>query len=235
MAIDRAKIKDFLVFKGEFAVNFCRGVNVLIGANATGKTTLMKALYAVCNISSSTIIREEILEIHSPFIVKGYFTQILKHIEAEKGLNAVLSVYDNSISKEPVVNILLDSNLESESISIQASSSTMLKKWMEKDIKSVFIPEKDLLSNSRGLPETYEYGNAQYTQCEIDVVKKARVLANRPEQPLYREICDLIGGEPENDGQNFFIKRRGLEKRIPFSMEASGYRKFGLLATLIRN
>jgi ABC-type histidine transport system ATPase subunit len=85
------------------------------------------------------------------------------------------------------------------------------------------------------LPETYEYGNAQYTQCEIDVVKKARVLANTPEQPLYREICNLIGGEPENDGQNFFIKRREIEKRIPFSMEASGYRKLGLLATLIRN
>jgi AAA15 family ATPase/GTPase len=45
MAIDRVEIKDFLVFKGEFAVDFCPGVNVLIGANATGKTTLLKAMY----------------------------------------------------------------------------------------------------------------------------------------------------------------------------------------------
>jgi AAA15 family ATPase/GTPase len=50
MAIDRVEIKDFLAFRGEFAADFCRGVNVIIGGNATGKTTLIKALYAVSNI-----------------------------------------------------------------------------------------------------------------------------------------------------------------------------------------
>jgi recombinational DNA repair ATPase RecF len=34
------------VFRGEFAADFCSGVNVLIGGNAGGKTTLMKVLYA---------------------------------------------------------------------------------------------------------------------------------------------------------------------------------------------
>jgi ATPase involved in DNA repair len=37
MAINRIEIKDFLVFKGEFAANFCPGVNVLIGATVRGK------------------------------------------------------------------------------------------------------------------------------------------------------------------------------------------------------
>jgi AAA15 family ATPase/GTPase len=45
MAINRVEIKDFLVFKGEFAVDFCPGVNVIIGGNATGKTTLLKVMY----------------------------------------------------------------------------------------------------------------------------------------------------------------------------------------------
>jgi predicted ATPase len=45
MAIDRVEIENFLVFKGEFAVDFCPGVNVIIGGNATGKTTLLKAMY----------------------------------------------------------------------------------------------------------------------------------------------------------------------------------------------
>ncbi|MDR1136901.1 MAG: AAA family ATPase [Synergistaceae bacterium] len=45
MAIDRVEIKDFLVFRDKFATDFCPGVNVLIGANATGKTTLLKWLY----------------------------------------------------------------------------------------------------------------------------------------------------------------------------------------------
>jgi AAA15 family ATPase/GTPase len=45
MAINRVEIKDFLVFKGEFTAEFCPGVNVLIGGNGTGKTTLLRYLY----------------------------------------------------------------------------------------------------------------------------------------------------------------------------------------------
>ena len=45
MVIDRVEINDFLVFKGNFAVDFCPDINVLIGRNGTGKTTLMKVLY----------------------------------------------------------------------------------------------------------------------------------------------------------------------------------------------
>ena len=46
MAINRVEIKDFLVFNGEFSADFCPGANVLIGGNGTGKTTLLKGLYA---------------------------------------------------------------------------------------------------------------------------------------------------------------------------------------------
>jgi predicted ATPase len=45
MAINRVEIKDFLVFKGDLAIDFCPGVNVIIGGNATGKTTLLKVMY----------------------------------------------------------------------------------------------------------------------------------------------------------------------------------------------
>lgn len=45
MAITKVTIKDFLVFKDEFAIDFCPGVNVLIGSNGTGKTTILKCLY----------------------------------------------------------------------------------------------------------------------------------------------------------------------------------------------
>jgi len=45
MAINRVEIKDFLVFKGEFVADFCPGINVLIGGNGTGKSTLIQTLY----------------------------------------------------------------------------------------------------------------------------------------------------------------------------------------------
>jgi len=45
MSIKRVEIKDYLVFKGEFSADFCPGVNVLLGDNGTGKTTLLKKMY----------------------------------------------------------------------------------------------------------------------------------------------------------------------------------------------
>ena len=48
MAIKRVEFEDFLVFGGKFGADFCPGLNVLIGGNATGKSTLLRALYGFC-------------------------------------------------------------------------------------------------------------------------------------------------------------------------------------------
>ena len=41
MKVNRVRLTNFLVFTGDaFEVEFCDGVNVVIGTNATGKTTL---------------------------------------------------------------------------------------------------------------------------------------------------------------------------------------------------
>jgi predicted ATP-dependent endonuclease of OLD family len=233
MAINRIEIKDFLVFKGEFTADFCSEVNVLIGGNGTGKTTLLKTLYAFCNMSSSTKIINSSPAMNPSFIVKKYFTTVPEHTDPSNGLTGTVSLFDNDISEKSGLSLNLDSNLISDTVYIQ--DLALFRKWVEKNVQSVYIPEKDLLSNLKGLPETYEYGKAQYTQCEIDIVKKARVLADTPEQPLYKKICDIISGQPQNDGQSFYMKRNNIAVPVPFSMEASGYRKFGLLATLIRN
>jgi predicted ATP-dependent endonuclease of OLD family len=49
MSINHLEIKDFLVFKGSFSADFCKGVNVFMGGNATGKTTLLRVLTFAVN------------------------------------------------------------------------------------------------------------------------------------------------------------------------------------------
>ncbi|MDR1841610.1 MAG: AAA family ATPase [Holophagales bacterium] len=208
MAIKSVEIKDFLVFRGGFAAGFCPGVNVLIGGNGTGKTTLMKVMYAACNNDKH---------------IEGYFdTAQWFNIETKPNAYKIDARFSNG--KKFILEHMPDEPELSPN-----------NKTHKINLKSVYIPEKDMLSNSKGLPETVKYGKAQFNRIEIDIIEKARVLATRPEQDLYRKICNVINGEPENDGQNFFIKHPNIDKPVPFSMEASGYRKFGLLAALIRN
>ncbi|MCL2386136.1 MAG: AAA family ATPase [Defluviitaleaceae bacterium] len=45
MPIKRVEVNKFRVFADGLSVDFCSGVNVLMGDNGTGKTTLMKAMY----------------------------------------------------------------------------------------------------------------------------------------------------------------------------------------------
>jgi len=60
MSISRIEIKDFLVFKGDFAIDFCPCVNVLIGSNGTGKTILMKVMYHAEKQSNAIYFNSEL-------------------------------------------------------------------------------------------------------------------------------------------------------------------------------
>ena len=46
MKIENLKLKNFTVFE-DVSFDFCGGINVLVGANGTGKSHVLKALYGV--------------------------------------------------------------------------------------------------------------------------------------------------------------------------------------------
>ena len=197
MAISSVEVNNFLVFRGAFSVDFCPGVNVIIGGNGTGKTTMMKIMY---------------FNTESRIITAGQTDEIYAELY---------------ITNDDSVEVYFQGKLDGLDYKFCSTP--------EEGYQAVYIPEKDMLSNAKGLPETWEYGDSDFSQIDIDIIKKARILAKKPKQALYLKICNLIGGEPKSEGESFFMKRDDLKTPIHFSHEASGYRKLGLLALLIRN
>ena len=51
MAIESIKLENFTVFEN-IECEFVPGINIFIGENGTGKTHILKALYALCKASS---------------------------------------------------------------------------------------------------------------------------------------------------------------------------------------
>ncbi len=52
MAIQSIHIYNVMVFQRQFYLNFCKGINVLIGENGVGKTTILKMIYAATQWSN---------------------------------------------------------------------------------------------------------------------------------------------------------------------------------------
>ena len=50
MALTRVRLENFTAF-AELDLELSPGINVLVGANGTGKTHLMKVCYAACEVS----------------------------------------------------------------------------------------------------------------------------------------------------------------------------------------
>ena len=201
MAINRVVIKDFLVFKGEFALDFCPGVNVLIGGNGTGKTTLLKCLYDL-KLSYLTYPSDDVY-----------------------GFDAIGSFEDGLL----VVS-------EPKSAVREREWGTTYFSGLTKNF--VYIPEKDILEHARGLLPFIEQKQTGFSKIYRNIIISAQDIPIKNQTELQKKIgkaiTGVIGGHIEwvqSDGTFYTIRTDGL--RIPFSNEASGYKKLGLLGLLV--
>ena len=217
MAINCVKIKNFLVFKGEFTLDFCPGVNVLIGGNATGKTTLLKCLYG----STDTIGHKTTRYFNDPSLVGSkddvYISRIYMPIEQIEGFKEDEGIFS--------------------SVSVFLSTS---EKWSEKDNnkKAIMIPANEMLSHSKGFLALCYERMMPFDQIQIDILVNAQFPETREIKPnaacVLDKIKSITGGEVIYDSDVFYTQKESGEK-IPFAIESSGFKKLGLLWKLLRN
>jgi hypothetical protein len=102
----------------------------------------------------------------------------------------------------------------------------------------VFIPEKDMLSHSKGFLALCKDVKMPFDYTLVDILAKAQRPETNDIKPnaakLLERIKRVIGGEVIYDNDEFFV-RKSNGSFVPFSFEASGYRKFGILWRLLRN
>jgi|GEM_PF-240707 len=253
MAINRIELKDFLVFKGGFAADFCHGVNVLIGGNATGKTTLLKVLYWGCEFSNKSVLESNgNLQLNqskdSPyttkFLLHDYFN--LERTEEQLKMDYVsdIKLYSDKIDNTyPALDVSVSKGLGSIQMhhigNVFPLQSKALAQWCNLKVRSVFIPVTEMLSHSRGLLALNRERPVPFDCTEIDIISKAELepmrVVTKNAQCVIDDVSKVIGGKVVFDGKDFFVERENDSSRIPFSLEANGFRKFGLLWKLLRN
>jgi AAA15 family ATPase/GTPase len=205
LAINHVEIKDFLVFKGTFNADFCPGVNVLIGGNGTGKTTLIRSMYYYFKGKKYGAYQN------------GKKVENLERIVRDN-LNAFGSGnFPEDLYYQYSINLFLDDSVQPDVIFIPEKDilehAKGLLTFIEDKQTGFSSIYKDVLIKAQDIPTQQQTATQKY---------------------LGKIISDTIGGKvkwDKGDGSFYTIRTNG--DRIPFANEASGFKKLGFLGLLI--
>lgn len=235
MHITRLELENYTVFaKNSF--EFEQGVNILIGENGTGKTHILKILYSACQAADTKVS-------FSNKLVRTMLPDDYK-------ISRLLTRKPGNHTATVKVCARTEKSEADRTLSMTFSNKT--KKWdaeergtenwerMFRGMSSIFIPAKEILSNSYNLPAAVDKGNVKFDDTYIDVVNSAKIdisAGRNPDEKKHRlnRIEEIIGGSVTYDGKNdeFYLKR-GHSKQ-EFTLVAEGIRKMALLWQLVKN
>lgn len=242
MPIQSLSIENFAAFQ-KLEWNDHASLNVIIGVNDTGKTHLLKLLYAITR-SVEEFWKKQVdpKELHELLANKLRWTFLPPKMKLGElvthGVNSSLNVFlkwneDN----------YLKFSLTRESTTTLEPSNLSANKSITGTQKATFIPTKEILSIFDAIVATRESQEIiAFDDTYYDLVKDYRhplVQSNffyNPEQH-YKEILKslngVIDGELDTEGSNI-VFRRG-DKTFNMHQTAEGIKKIAILSRLMRN
>ena len=231
MPIEEITVGNFTVFD-KLKMRFSNGINVFIGDNGTGKTHLLKLLYAMCECeridnSFGEIFYSLLYEFFDMQEDNFWIRDMNKKQEYSVafyggrrlntwGANPERTLY-NEVAKKirpDTINYNSDNDLNT--------------------IDSAFIPTKEMLTHAR-IEKDYAYRKLPLDRTLIDIINKASISVLRQiqdeSQKMLNVIGKIIGGQVAYKNDTYYIIRDGTEYN--FKVEAEGYKKLALLSRLI--
>ncbi len=227
--ISKLSFDKFTVFT-DTTLRFSEGLNVFIGENGTGKTHILKAIYAACSVRDKRLNVDFGQKLQNVFLPNSIGRLVHR---GKGGASGKVAVYrkDTPASHEEAYI----------SCRITTKNNTQIKtsKWFENQRSSaIYIPVKDMLANAPGFRSPYSQRHIHFEEVYADIVDKSLlpILKGRQtpaQQKLLTELGKAISGKVIVKEEQFFLKNKSGE--LEFTLLAEGYRKLGLLYKLIQN
>ena len=203
------------------------GINVLIGANGTGKTHLMKVAYAACDVSQTKA--HYATKLNNVFLPSNYaLGRLVKR--SGKSTRCAVEVHQK--------NHKLRISFSNHTTVPSSATITGMKEWSASPMESVFIPVKEMLSNAPGFRSLYNTREIHFEEIYADIIDRAyRPALKGPtdteRKKLLKRLQEIIDGKVLLKNEEFFLKNR--QGNLEFTLLSEGMRKLGLLWLLIQN
>lgn len=226
MVFDR-KLRKYMnkteeIFHDSFKLEFCDGINVIIGENGVGKTTLLKMIYAATQWSFNKV------ETYKTKNLIQFFSNNLSESDGMK----------NSKNKEDFSYYKVSDGKHDFEYSFSHSGILNSKDWQGLNIQSVFIPTTEMLSHSKGFLAMNQKYKMPFDGTQVDIIVNASLPETRTVSEtmlkVLEKISAVIDGIVVYENDTFYVQKENGNK-VDFSLEAEGFRKLGLIWKLIRN
>lgn len=207
------------------------GVNVIIGANGTGKTHLLKILYAAAAITTGEDrekgFARKLLGVFNPY--QARMTRLIRRQQELPAAEIAVMREDGAKLKAVIDNQKAD---------VKDVRVTGEKKWQEISLESAYIPVKEMLAHAPGFLATAAKREIAFEEVYVDIIKRAflPILKGPPDAKRRRLLDTLqkaIEGKVVAKGEHFFLKNSQGE--LEFTLLAEGMRKLALIWLLIQN
>jgi ABC-type Mn2+/Zn2+ transport system ATPase subunit len=224
--IERAELSNFTAFK-QLSLEFSPGVNLLIGANGTGKTHLLKLLYTALSSQRASrkkdAFEQELIQVFLPY--KNRIGRLAHRVPGS--VTCRVRIVRNGQ--------LLTFEFTNHSVEHVKQYQT---RWPDDVGSAVYIPVKEMLADAPGFRSLYEQRVIHMEKVYFDIVSKAflpilRGPASRDRKELLEMIEAIMEGQVKQENEHFFLKNPS--GNLEFTLLAEGIRKFGLLWLLIQN
>jgi AAA15 family ATPase/GTPase len=233
--IKRVKFEKFTAFE-KLEMDCSSGINVIVGANGTGKTHVLKTLYAACDVSKTKRnFAEKITKVFLPS--KEQIGRLVKRAKtSSSGFAEVTRMGGNGLLAEELKLRVSFSNHTTSFDKAKVTGTT--KKWVESEVESVYIPVKEMLSNAPGFRSLYAGRQIAFEEVYADIVDRALLpFLKGPPDTQRKKILQILQKEMDGnvtvENEEFFLRNK--QGKLEFTLLAEGVRKLALIWILIQN
>lgn len=245
MPVSTLQVRQFGAFE-DADFEFVPGLNVFMGPNGTGKTHILKLLYA-----SMETLRGAALEGSSSadfgLRLAAKLAGVFRPDRNDIGRLARRQHGKNTAMVELVAHgpSARRGRQGSVGLGFQLHTGRGLTRWEREGSenyvgsRSVFLPTREVLAMYEGFIAAYldrelSFDATYYDACVA--LNAAPLRGVSPLAPLLERLRGGLGGHVELSGERFYVKFRGDKKgRMEAHLVAEGLRKFACLERLVLN
>jgi len=229
---ERLTLSGFTVFE-DVTFEFVPGVNVLLGANGSGKTHAMKVLYAMLRAyegrQTSSLEQAGTLQAKLAGVFKpddNSVGRLVRRVRG-KGVADVSARIDGR-----AYGFTLHQTAQEPVRGVRGGRSTTPS--------SIFLPSREVLAMFEGLAALYAARELAVDETYADAAVALDLPPLRGPRPgaigrVARDLEVAIGARVIRDGPRFYLRESGTGAKIEAHLAAEGHRKVANILQLITN